>query len=66
VLSVGYKIHSHTSDAGNHFITSGKDKIPVNIYGSQNFQNISGAKELLKRIGITADQFYKALSSFPL
>jgi UDP-N-acetylmuramate: L-alanyl-gamma-D-glutamyl-meso-diaminopimelate ligase len=66
VLSVGYKIHSHTSDSGNHFITSGKDKIPVNIYGSQNFQNISGAKELLKRIGITADQFYKALSSFPL
>ena len=66
VLNVGYKIHPHTSDAGNHFITSGKDKIPVNIYGSQNFQNISGAKELLKRIGITADQFYKALSSFPL
>jgi UDP-N-acetylmuramate: L-alanyl-gamma-D-glutamyl-meso-diaminopimelate ligase len=66
VLNVGYKIHPHTSDAGNHFITSGKEKIPVNIFGSQNFQNISGAKELLKRVGITADQFYKALPSFPL
>ncbi|MBX2966449.1 MAG: hypothetical protein KF845_09905 [Cyclobacteriaceae bacterium] len=66
VLGVGYKIHPHTSEVGNHFITSGKEKIPVNIFGSQNFQNISGAKELLKRIGITADQFYKALSTFPL
>lgn len=66
VLSIGYKIHPHTSEAGRHFLTSGKDKIPVNIYGSVNFQNISGAKELLKRIGITSEQFYQAISSFPL
>lgn len=66
VLSIGYKIHPHTSEAGNHFLTIDKDKIPVSIYGSVNFQNISGAKELLKRIGITADQFYQAISSFPL
>jgi UDP-N-acetylmuramate: L-alanyl-gamma-D-glutamyl-meso-diaminopimelate ligase len=66
VLSIGYKIHPHTSEAGNHFLTAGKDKIPVSIYGSVNFQNISGAKELLKRIGITAEQFYQAISSFPL
>lgn len=66
VLSTGYKIHPHTSEAGKHFLTTGKDKVPVNIYGSVNFQNISGAKELLKRIGITAEQFYQAIPSFPL
>jgi len=67
VLSTGYKIHPHTSEAGKHFLTTaGKEKIPVNIYGSVNFQNISGAKELLKRIGVTADQFYQAISTFPL
>jgi UDP-N-acetylmuramate: L-alanyl-gamma-D-glutamyl-meso-diaminopimelate ligase len=27
-------------------------------------QNISAAKELLKRVGITSDQFYKAITSF--
>ncbi|MBX2962875.1 MAG: hypothetical protein KF687_10210 [Cyclobacteriaceae bacterium] len=66
VLSIAYKIHPHTSESGNHFLTSGKDKVPVNIYGSVNFQNISGAKELLKRVGISSDQFYKAISTFPL
>jgi len=66
VLSIGYTIHPHTSEAGNHFLTSGKEKIPVNIYGSVNFQNISAAKELLKRIGITTEKFYEAISSFPL
>lgn len=64
VLGIGYKIHPHTSESGNHYLTSGKERIPVNLFGSQNFQNISGAQELLKRLGITTDMFYKAISSF--
>lgn len=66
VFRFGYSIHPHTSDRGDHFLTSGKDRIPVKIYGSQNFQNISGARELLKRIGITNESFYEAISSFEL
>jgi UDP-N-acetylmuramate: L-alanyl-gamma-D-glutamyl-meso-diaminopimelate ligase len=64
VLGIGYKIHPHTSDSGHHFLTSGKERIPVKIFGSQNFQNISGAQELLKRLGITQQMFYHAISSF--
>lgn len=64
VYSFGYNIHPHTSESGNHFLTSGSERIPVRVYGSQNFQNISGAKELLRRIGITGEKFYAAISSF--
>jgi UDP-N-acetylmuramate: L-alanyl-gamma-D-glutamyl-meso-diaminopimelate ligase len=65
VFGIGYKIHPHTSESGKHFLTVGKEKIPVAVFGSQNFQNISAAKELLRRIGITNDMFYKAVTSFP-
>ena len=64
VIGVGYGIHPHTSDSGKHFLTSGKDRIPVALFGSQNFQNIAGAKELLKRLGITYEMFYKAITTF--
>ncbi|HNC32025.1 MAG TPA: cyanophycin synthetase, partial [Cyclobacteriaceae bacterium] len=41
-----------------------KERIPIKIFGNHNLQNISGAKELLKKIGISSEQFYKAISSF--
>lgn len=65
VTSVAYKSHPHTSDnAGSFFITEGKQKYPVKLFGSHNFQNISGAKAVLKRIGITNEQFYEAIQEF--
>lgn len=64
VQSVSYKIHPHTSEQGKHFIISGKDKIPVQIFGTQNFESISGAMELLKRIGIPPEKFYEAIQHF--
>ena len=64
VFGIGYTLHPHTSDSGKHFLSLGKDRIPVSLLGSQNYQNISGARELLKRIGITNDMFYNAISSF--
>lgn len=64
VISVGYKAHPHAIENGQEFLANGKERIPVKIFGNHNLQNISGAKELLKKIGITTDQFYKAISSF--
>jgi UDP-N-acetylmuramate: L-alanyl-gamma-D-glutamyl-meso-diaminopimelate ligase len=65
VFNIGYKIHPHTSENGKHFLTIAKEKIPVAVFGSQNFQNISAAKELVRRLGITNEMFYKAVSGFP-
>jgi UDP-N-acetylmuramate: L-alanyl-gamma-D-glutamyl-meso-diaminopimelate ligase len=62
VTAVGYKSHAHTSDNNGHFyLTDGKEKHPIKIFGSHNYQNISGAKEVLKKLGITNEQFYAAL-----
>lgn len=64
VQAISYKTHPHTHEAGKFLLTSGKDRYPVKIFGSHNFLNIAGAKEVLKKIGITNEQFYEAISSF--
>lgn len=65
VTEVGYKSHPHTSDNnGNFFLTDGKNKYSIKLFGSHNYQNISGAKEVLKKLGITNEQFFEAISSF--
>jgi len=65
VTAISYKSHPHTSDQkGNFSLIYNKEKFPVKIFGSHNFQNINGAKEVLKRIGVTNEQFYSAIGSF--
>jgi UDP-N-acetylmuramate: L-alanyl-gamma-D-glutamyl-meso-diaminopimelate ligase len=65
VQAISYKSHPHTSDNnGQFFLTTGKDRYPVKIFGSHNFQNVSGAKEVLKKVGITPEKFFEAITSF--
>jgi UDP-N-acetylmuramate: L-alanyl-gamma-D-glutamyl-meso-diaminopimelate ligase len=65
VQELSYKSHLHTSDNnGQFYLTNGKDRTPIKIFGSHNFQNLSGAKEVLKKVGITAEQFLEAIGDF--
>lgn len=65
VQSIGYKTHEHLIENGIVYLTtSGKDRTPIQVFGKHNLQNISAAKELLRKIGISNDQFYEALPSF--
>lgn len=65
VTAISYKSHPHTTDQkGNFYLSFNKEKYPVKIFGSHNFQNISGAREVLKKIGVTNEQFYTAISTF--
>jgi UDP-N-acetylmuramate: L-alanyl-gamma-D-glutamyl-meso-diaminopimelate ligase len=64
VLNVPYKTHTHAQEHGQQFLTSAKGRIPIRIFGTHNLQNLSGAKELLKKVGVSSEQFYEAISSF--
>jgi UDP-N-acetylmuramate: L-alanyl-gamma-D-glutamyl-meso-diaminopimelate ligase len=64
VLSVPYKTHPHAMENGREYLTNAKERIPIKIFGAHNLQNISAAKELLKRVGINSEQFYQAIPSF--
>ncbi len=64
IQSIPYKSHPHGQKNGSVFLKDGDQKIPIKIFGSHNFQNINGAKEVLKKIGISTAQFYEAIGSF--
>lgn len=64
VHAINYKTHPHIIDNGITYLVNGKDNFPLRIFGKHNLQNLNGAKEVLKKIGITEDQFYQAITSF--
>jgi UDP-N-acetylmuramate: L-alanyl-gamma-D-glutamyl-meso-diaminopimelate ligase len=65
IQEMGYKSHPHASDnAGQLFLTNGKERYPIKIFGSHNLQNINAAKELLKKIAIQPEDFLKAMTTF--
>lgn len=64
VHAVSYKTHPYAIDNGTTYLINGNAHIPLKIFGKHNLQNISGAKAILKKIGIDESQFYQAIASF--
>ncbi len=65
VTAISYKSHPHTNDKDGGFsLVYNKEKYPVKVFGNHNFQNISAAREVLKRIGVTSDQFFAVIGTF--
>jgi UDP-N-acetylmuramate: L-alanyl-gamma-D-glutamyl-meso-diaminopimelate ligase len=66
VTYLPFKSHPNLIENGKHYlISSHKEKLPFHLVGQHGLQYVGGAKEVLKRIGISSDQFYQAIVSFP-
>ena len=65
VTYIPYKTHPSEIHQGKEFLTMpDKRRLSVKITGKHNYQNISAAFEVLKRVGVTPDLFYQALEQF--
>lgn len=65
VLYIPYKTHPSQVENGQEFLVeSGSEKHPVKLSGKVNMQNISAAKEAVKKLGITTPMFYEAIRHF--
>lgn len=65
VLYVPYKTHPAATEGGkDYLINHRKERIPVSLTGKQAFVQMSAALEALKKVGITPEQFYKAIPSY--
>ncbi len=64
VTRIDYTAHKNDIVEGISYLVSGNRKIPLQIFGKHNMKNISGAKAVLNKIGITDEMFYKAIQSF--
>ncbi len=64
VASIPYQEHPSVINDGNTFLQTDHGSVAVQVFGRHNMQNFSGAKAVLLKIGITEEQFYKAIPSF--
>jgi UDP-N-acetylmuramate: L-alanyl-gamma-D-glutamyl-meso-diaminopimelate ligase len=65
VQAIAYEDYKHEEVEGKTIlISSTKERIPVELNGDLDLQCASAAKELLKKIGISSGNFYKAISAF--
>ncbi len=64
VTSLQYQTHPYSITNGLTYLQTEKGKVPLKVFGQHNLQNISGAKLVCNRLGITDEQFYAAIQHF--
>lgn len=64
VNRLNYTTHPFKIENGNTYLIHDGREVPVKVFGKHNMQNLSGAREVLKKIGISFDQFYEAIKTF--
>ncbi len=65
VLTISFKAYTHSTEReGVTLITSTNEKFPVKVKGEENLRCITAAKEIVKRIGVSSGQFYRAITEF--
>jgi UDP-N-acetylmuramate: L-alanyl-gamma-D-glutamyl-meso-diaminopimelate ligase len=65
VARVPYDAHPYKVVNGQTFLkTSSQGEVPLLIFGEHNMKNISGARAVCERLGITDEGFYRAIQTF--
>ncbi len=64
VTTIPYNAHPHIIQDGKAFLLWNNQQVPLRVFGNHNMKNLSGAKEVLAKIGITDEMFYEAIQSF--
>ncbi|MFV0505544.1 MAG: UDP-N-acetylmuramate--L-alanine ligase [Bacteroidales bacterium] len=64
IYTEAYTEHSSIIRNEKTLLISDNKEVPIEIFGKHNLQNIAGAKLVCNKVGITNEQFYRAISSF--
>lgn len=65
IAYIGYTVHPHSIRNGKTILHTKKEgDVEIPLFGEHNLRNINAAKEVCKKIGIKAHDFYEALKTF--
>ncbi|MDJ0645716.1 MAG: Mur ligase family protein [Flavobacteriaceae bacterium] len=59
-----YQTPEYTIENGITFLDTSDGKLPLEIFGIHNLQNLAGAKWICQHMGIDEDDFYEAIATF--
>jgi UDP-N-acetylmuramate: L-alanyl-gamma-D-glutamyl-meso-diaminopimelate ligase len=64
ITSHPYDLHPYRTENGDTHLTSTHGEIPIGIFGRHNLQNISGARQVCRLLGVDDPIFYPSISRF--
>lgn len=64
IEKIPYNIPEHSINNGKTNLIFNNIEIPIKIFGDHNLLNLNGARLVCNQIGISDNDFYKAISSF--
>jgi UDP-N-acetylmuramate: L-alanyl-gamma-D-glutamyl-meso-diaminopimelate ligase len=59
-----YSTPEHSIDDAVTYLETPEGKLPVDVFGKHNLQNIAGAKWICQHMGVDQDDFYEAITNF--
>jgi len=59
-----YSTPEHSIDDAISYLETPEGKLPVDVFGKHNLQNIAGAKWICQHMGVDQDDFYEAITNF--
>ena len=59
-----YTTLKHSISDGVTMIETDEGKVPIDVFGKHNVNNISGAQWICQQMGVDAEDFFEAISSF--
>lgn len=65
IRKIPYSTLPHTIENGITYLITDIGKIPLQVFGEHNLQNMAGAKTVSMLMGVQEQDFYEAISSFP-
>ena len=60
----GYGVHPHKVENGVTYLETKDGWVPLKVFGNHNLQNLNGALQICKILGVSDDIFYPAISTF--
>lgn len=61
---IPYHTHPYETKVNKTVLLTRGKQIPVRIFGMHNMQNLEGAKRICLELGVSEEQFYKAITFF--
>lgn len=59
-----YQAHPSIIESGKTFLKTESGLIPIHIFGEHNLQNLQGALNVCKSLGVSSKAFYESIKSF--
>ena len=65
IKAIPYETHPYCIEDGTTYLKIGEREIRLHIFGEHNLQNLSAAKAVCNTLGVTDENFYRSIRSFP-